>query len=291
MTGRILFFWWTTGLCLLISSPSLSAVSLGATKAQVIEELGKPLSQASGGGREILSYPKGVRLVLVDGRVESAKGILLTGEEAETAEVKTEPKKSPAASVAKEPHVTEEPAETPETAEPEPPAPPPSPAHNNPNSKNSTLAPAGKVPNAKPAHSFDPSAYAEREHETKSNPVQSWLRLALVLGFHFVATAIALKLAFKFWNMDSLFSGLLAIAGIDLAVHVGLEVLGPFVYNLSTMPVVENGIAGFVLIFTIRHFCFNKNIADAIQTASVVKIAVTLLKLFGLMAVLNSSIF
>lgn len=280
MTGRILFFWWTTGLCLLISSPSLSAVSLGATKAQVIEELGKPLSQASGGGREILSYPKGVRLVLVDGRVESAKGILLTGEETESAEAaKPPPKTPPPASAA------EEPAETKETETPaSPPAQSPTPNHPNP-----TSSPTGKAPAAKPTHTFDPAAYAEPEHEAKSSPALPFVGVALLLGFHFVATVIALKLAFKFWNMDSLFTGLLAIAGIDLAVHIGLELLGPVTYNLSKMPAVENGLAGFVLIFTIRHFCFNKNIADAIQTAAVVKIAVTLLKLFGAMALLNSA--
>lgn len=281
MIGRIIYLWWTTALCLLIGPSSLLAVSLGATKAQVIEELGKPLSQASGGGREILSYPKGVRLTLIEGRVESAKGILLTGEETEAPATKTAPKIAAPAPVA------EESTETADT-EPSTTATPQlkSPAPKNPTNQ----SPGAQSIPAKPPHTFDPAAYAEQEREPpKSTPALPVVGVVLLLGFHFIATLLALKLAFKFWNMDALFTGLLAIGGIDLGVHVVLELLGPVTYNLSKMPAVENGLAGFVLIFTIRHFCFNKNIADAIQTAAVVKIAVMLLKLFGAMALLNSA--
>src|ERR1043165_5053523 len=72
------------------------AVSSGATRDQVIAELGKPTSSAKTGDHEILLFPKGVRVEFEAGRIVSARGIALTDPAPAVAEEPTAPKKAPA---------------------------------------------------------------------------------------------------------------------------------------------------------------------------------------------------
>ncbi len=78
------------------------------------------------------------------------------------------------------------------------------------------------------------------------------------------------------------------IAGIDITLHAILELLGPATGGFSSMPGVENGIPGLVLIYTINRFCFNKRLQNAVITAAAVKLVVTLCYIFAGVAALNS---
>jgi hypothetical protein len=82
--------------------------------------------------------------------------------------------------------------------------------------------------------------------------------------------------------------GIFAIAGIDLALHAGFELLGPLSGGFTTLTPVENGIPGLVLIYTINRFCFNKRLQNAVFTAAAVKTAVTIIYVFLALALLNS---
>jgi hypothetical protein len=111
------------------------------------------------------------------------------------------------------------------------------------------------------------------------------LLLGLVLRFGITITA--LKLAFKYWEMDAFWKGTLAIAGIDLGLHATLQLLGPITGGLTTLTALENGIPGLVLIFTINRFCFNKRLPNAVATAAAVKVVVTIFYIFAGLALLN----
>lgn len=275
----------TAGCLLLAFAPAAHAVSLGATKEDVIQELGKPSSTAGRDRREILSYPKGVRITLVDGRVESAQGLALTVSESEDYEPGAAPAGVEPTSSGGEPVDGAEEERAPAAEVDDTPA----------NAADTDQQSAGK---AKAAPTLRPENAAAEEHETEDDEDGSsyseeldalpFAGLALFLGIHFLATLAGLKIAFKVWTMDSLFTGMLAIAAIDVVLHGIFVALGPVTGGFSTMPAVENGIPGLVMIFTIRHFCFNKNLGDAIQTAGVVKVAVALLKMFGAMSLLGS---
>ncbi len=115
-----------------------------------------------------------------------------------------------------------------------------------------------------------------------------WPKLLVDLALHFGITVLALKIAFKFWEMDAFWSGVLAIAGIDLGVFSALELLGPATSGLSTMGGVQSGIGALVMIFTIQKFCFNKRIQNAVITAMCVKLVVTLCHIFVFVLLLNA---
>jgi len=124
---------------------------------------------------------------------------------------------------------------------------------------------------------------AHQEH----SPLDSIPEFLLGLVIRFGLTVGALKLAFKYWEMDAFWKGTFAIAGIDVAFHALLELLGPVTSGLTTMSAVENGLPGVLLIFTINRFCFNKRLQNAVTTAAAVKIVVTILYIFGALAMLN----
>lgn len=249
----------------------LFAVEAGASKDDVIAELGRPTSQVARGNREILSYPKTVRIELVDGQVQSAEGISLTFREEEAG----------AKSKGTAPKWREGKALEPENARDE-----------NPSRAERKSIHSEAKPHVDPVAALDRLAHqAEAESDQSGRAVNhpTLAALAFLLGFHFIVTLIALKLAFKFWSMDALATGVLMIALIDVSLHGVFATLGPLTNGLTTMPAVENGIPGIVMILSIRHFCFNKNLTDAIQTAAVVKVVVLLLKTFGVMAVLSNA--
>ena len=122
---------------------------------------------------------------------------------------------------------------------------------------------------------------------TSSLVEASALDLLILLVFHFILTLVALKLAFKYWEMDAFWSGTFAIAGIDTAVRGLMEWLDPITGGFTTLGHVDAAVAWGVMIVTIRRFCFNKRIQDAMLTASAVKVLVTILTIFGSVALLG----
>lgn len=63
---RLLFVF----LCLLSTVCFGAEVAVGATREEVMAQLGAPKSKMGSGGREIFTYPKG-RIVFADGKVVS----------------------------------------------------------------------------------------------------------------------------------------------------------------------------------------------------------------------------
>jgi hypothetical protein len=241
-------------------------IGLGNTREEVLREFGKPSSHARRGNHEILLYPKGARVELVEGKVVDVKGVF------PTASVTSEaPAAASKAGMAK--------------AEPEhsdSPVPTPTPAFRD--EYNPAVA-ANEL--AKHVEKMDTAWGSAPQKQEVHSPLDAVPEFVLGLLLRFVITVIALKLAFKYWEMDAFWKGTFFIAGIDMALHALFELLGPASGGFTTMVAIENGIPGVVMIYTVYRFCFNKRIQNAVLTAAAVKLVVTLLYLFVGLGALN----
>lgn len=260
---------------MLLASAALADVGIGDSRESVLNAYGKPTSIARRADHEIFMYPKGGRIELIDGKVADVKGPLPTPIISATIE--------PATPLPSGTPVSELPAAATKAAVAAKPAQPP---------------PAAPVP------AFNPAIAAHAVGNKVENMNSAWgslpaprkapsaldglaeLFTGLLLRFAF--TVVALKAAFKYWEMDAFWKGIFAIATIDFAVHAALKFLGPVTNGVTTMASVENGVTGVVLIFTIKHFCFNKRLQNAVVTAAAVKLVVFLCYIFGVVVLLNA---
>lgn len=246
-------------LLFLLLATAAVAVEIGATRAQVIAEIGRPVSTARRGNREILLYPGTGRVEFEAGAVVEYRGPL------------------PASRLPAAPVFAPEP--------PKPAAPVP--------------------PEAEPVREINPSLLSSRLGDNVANMETAWgpspvkptkprgplanlPEFALGLLLRFGLTLLAIQLAFKYWEMDAFWSGKLAIASIDVALHATLGLLGPVTGGFTTLGPVENGLPGLLLIATVRHFCVNKRLQNVLLTAAMIKTATTLLYIFGAVFALNA---
>lgn len=251
-------------------------VGVGDDRDAVLQQLGAPSARAQRGNREIFMYPHGGRIELIDGKVTQVQGPL------------------------------------PVAASPSSPAPVASPTETTNTAPTASTAKAGqppttKTPNAKPAadelEGTNPAIASEslgRQVEkmdtawgqkptlpTRPTGIE-WPKLLVEIALHFGITLLGLRIAFKVEEMDALWSGVLAIAGIDVALYTLLEVLGPVTSGISSMGAVESGVGALVMVYTIQKFCFNKRLQNAVVTAMSVKLIVRLCHMFVFAYVLQT---
>ena len=233
------------------------ALSAGADRKAVIEELGKPASAVRLGNREILTYPKKVRIELVDGKVERVEGVQLDDA--------VPPPPAPI-----EPVVAPKPAAT-VTSAPKSPVPAKAPAPPPKKSQEEIEEEAAEKSFADHLEGKDRPNPSQHEDRDGFSP-QRFLTLGIVLAVHFALTCALLKLAFKVWELDAFLTGFLAIAGLDVAIRLFLELLGGLTGGITQAPSIQSGICAGVMIFTIRRFCFNKDWFAAVRAAMIVKL-------------------
>lgn len=273
-------------VALLLASALRADVGVGDTRDEVIRQHGRPTSSAQRGNREYFVYPKGGRIELVDGKVADVKGPLPAapawagGVPSVPAAVTTPPA---SASTTPAPAPIEN--RNSKIENPSPAPPPATPPATEPPAYNAAAATA-----ALSSHidKMD-NAWGERPPGKEHTPLDSIPEFIAGLLLRFGLTITALKLAFKYWEMDAFWKGIFAIAGIDLALHAIMELLGPATGGLTTMSALENGIPGLVLIYTINRFCFNKRLQNAVATAAAVKLVVTICYIFVGVAALNAA--
>ena len=264
MTTRSLLAVFMT-FWLALGAAAQTGIGIGDTRDDVLRRVGKPSSSARRGDREIYLFPGGARIEFADGKVVDVKGnvpLLAT----------PAPEAAPAEKSAPPP--------TPEAE----PTPEPTAAETPPTEATPTLTPTEQL-NRELQKSFDPEAEEEEKHLTG---LHYWLALVMSVAMHFGITLFALKMAFKYWEMDALWTGTLAIAGIDAAVFAVCEMLGPVTSELSQMPAVQGGIGTLVMIPVIQKFCFSKSLQNAVLTAFAVKLIVQLCHMFLFVVVINS---
>jgi hypothetical protein len=239
---------------------SRADITVGSTRNEVITELGRPSSAARRGSHEVLIYPKGVRIELEADAVVDIKGYVPTGV--------SPAKATPAAPAAV-------PSSPPVVAPAKLNAPPPA----------ITTPPTTSKP-SESAH----KAAAKIEFEADAEPPEPTLGIAIgvvavMLFAQFLLTFTALKIAFHYHQMDALWSGILAITGIDVALQTLFAVLLFFHNGEVRLGVAGTGLPGLAMIWSIRHFCLDQRWKRAFATASAVKIAAILLNL-GLLGLL-----
>ncbi len=274
-----------------------AALSVGADREAVLAELGKPTSAAKLGNREILTYPNKIRIELIDGRVAKTEGIVVDDSPA--------PPSAPSAVAVAEPESAPAPKTPPVAATTAPATKARTPAVSSP-------PPASKATPPKKTMDEDEDDAADAgnpvaslgdflENDEKQREKQAVrekaekerlaaMRIPMLLGelaLHLIVTCLALKLAFKIWELDAFFTGYLAIAGIDFGLRLAMELAGPVTGGLSEWPSLQAGVSGLVLIFTIRRFCFNKDWFAAVRAAAIVKIATFFFWMFAAMAILK----
>lgn len=265
----------TAVTAIFVASLSSAEIGMGDPRDEVLRQLGKPSSIAKRGGHEIFLYPKGGRVEFVSGKVADVKGPL-------------------PALVAATPTAPASGAPTPQPPDKAPPPPTPNAAKKAPAPK----PPSSTVPSddnpavganelARHIEKMDTAWGASPVKPKTHSPFESILSFLTGLVLRFGFTILALKLAFKYWEMDAFWKGIFAIASIDLAVHALFKLLGPATGGFTTLGPVENGFPGLVLIYTIHRFCFNKRIQNAVFTAAAVKIVVTLCYVFAGVAMLH----
>jgi hypothetical protein len=260
-------------LLLLAAAAGRAEIGIGDTRDEVLRQHGKPASVARRGTHEIFLYPKGGRVELVDGKVVDVKSPLPAAPAPSAAPAAPVERAPPDAKAA--PDVTSAPT----TPDPEPP-----PATTWRGEFNPAVA-ANEL--AKHVEKMDTAWGVPQPAVEISSPLDSLPAFLTGLLLRFGFTIFALKVAFRYWEMDAFWRGILAIAGIDVVVHAICGLLGPATGGFSTMVAVENGASTLVMIYTIYRFCFNKRVQNAVITAVCVKLELTLCYLFVGLGALN----
>lgn len=227
------------------------ALSPDATREQVIAELGKPSSVAKLGAREILVYPKGVRVELEGGKVVAAKGIAL----------------SDGSGAAAEPAAT-----PPSEAKPAKPA-----------EKNPAPAPKPRVLTAEEAaeHEYELERAKgqaameraveglERSHEQAQQPVPAKkfdpTAFAVEVLLKFFLTVAALKLACKYWGAEVFWSGILIVAAADVVVRGGMALAGQLLLGFPTLFYADEAVGAIVMVLLLKKLSINHSIVQAIE--------------------------
>ena len=238
----------------LVFSATGFALSAGADRGAVIEELGKPASAVKLGNREILTYPKKIRIELVDGKVEHVEGIQLEEDIPARPAAVDLPKPEP------------------------PPIPAPATTVPSPKSPGKSVPPKpdrrGKADATDlPTFPLDDDAPSAPRHKDDHAGILAHGIIAVIAWVlvHVLVTCLLLKIAFKIWEQDALLTGFLAIAGIDAGLRFILEVAGRWTYGLTQTDLIQSGVCALVMVFTIRRFCFNKDWFVAVRAAMIVK--------------------
>jgi hypothetical protein len=251
-------------------------VGVGDKRDDVLRLLGRPVSRAQRGEREIFLYPHGGRIEFLNGAVADVKGPLPAPVAASPAPVSNEAATAAQQTVAPTPVLPPKPLITPK----------PSPGAQQATAPSDNPAIAAEAL-GREVEKMD-TAWGARPKIPMQPPQFNWLKLLVTVVLHFGVTLLGLRIAFKIEEMDSFWSGTFAIAGIDLAVYALLEGLGPVTGGISSMGGVESGIGALVMVGTIQKFCFNKRLQNAVITAMSVKFVVQLCHIFIFVLLLNA---
>jgi hypothetical protein len=246
------------------------AVSLDETREQVIRELGKPNSTATRGGREILLYPKGVRLELESGRIVSAQGITLSEPASESAPaVKPEPVKTdtvaPATPITKNQSTTEK-----QTVEPE-------------YTQETAKVQAGVEKSLE--------ALSERQEQAQHPlPREKFniINFAVELILIFLMTVGALKLACKYWGAEVFWSGILTVGAVDAVVRGAMILAGKLLLGFPTLFYADEAVAGIVMVILLKKFSINQSTAQAVQLTLTSKTFTVVVGAFLITVILRS---
>lgn len=232
------------------------ALQPDATREQVIAELGKPTSVAKLGGREIMVYPKGVRVELEGGKVVATKGIAVSDEAASTPPAAVEPgKKVPAAITAVKPqeHEDDEPPMT--EAERKKMAAEDAAAEKKYAEEQARMMKT--VEDMANSHEQGQQQPAPKKFAVVAFIVETLLKLLL--------TVAALKLACKYWGAEVFWDVIFIVSGADVLVRAAMALIGELLLGFPTLFMADELVAGLVMLFLLKKLSVNHAIGQAVQ--------------------------
>ena len=244
---------------------SLAALDYGMSREQVIQELGKPTADVVHGSRQVLSYPKNVRIELVDGKVSVIKGLevvdgvfrLPGAAKAAAPAGPVETAEQKAARVAEEQAAAVEQAAR-ERAEAE-------------------LQRQADAERAKQTAEMEKAigqleAAHDRSAEPPAAPSFDVLAFGLELVVKWLMMLAALKLTCKFWGYDVFWSSLLIAAAADTATRVAVGLVGHHLLGMFTLFYCDEAVAALVLFVVLKKVSINQSTAFAAQVTVTSKV-------------------
>lgn len=249
-------------LLFLLSAMPLLALTPESTREQIIAELGKPTSVAKLGSREILNFPKGVRLELEDGRIVATKGILLEDQPAEEA-----PEPAPTLSTPTQPAAK---ATAPAPKPPATPATVPKPVADSTPSEESD--PAVDESYEKMMKTLETASDGQTENaHGESKHGFDLFEFIVELALSMIITVIALKLACKYWGATVFWSAIATVAAVDTGVRAAIAGLLIGVAGFPDTFYADQAVATLVMFFLLKKLSINHSIPQAVQLTMTTK--------------------
>jgi hypothetical protein len=234
----------------LVNVLAASGVREGMTRLEVEESMGKPVSVLQRGNRLVLSYPKGGRVELVDGRVVDMVHV----------PVATGPQTMPASSVP-----------DPTLAEPEEPQ-----SVNDVAGVNKVQVSAPKsiaAPAARPPVQEERVEAAEEEKRSSQSALGGIVLVVLIGGAIRIAIVmVVLKLAFKWADVHADWGQMFLPALADTIVRGAFEFLGKAVFHVTSWFYVDEATAYFVLLIVLMKTTHACTLGRAIGVAAAAKL-------------------
>ena len=222
----------------------LAGVEIGTERLYVIHELGRPAYSVARGETELLTYPGGVHITLIHGRVTEIVGL----------------KPAPAPGPAKEP-VAEVPA-----------AKPPAPVDE------INIEGMGKIglgadakSQAKMEKAIEDIENAPAPKVVRTPPKFVLKKFLVAFVLRWLLTLIALKLTCKYWGADIFFTGLMTVALADAVVRGIAGVIGTVWLQMPTLFYADEALAAIVMILILRKVSINQSLAQALQVTMTTK--------------------
>lgn len=234
-----------------------SAVYYGQTRAEVLQELGKPSSDLKRGAREVLIYKAG-RIELVDGKVAVVQGIAVS--EGPGAAPAIAPEPAPAAEPA--------PAETarapePELAKAEAKPTPAATEKARPQSAEQELLEA----DAKARAQME-KAIADLENpprpEDEYTPPPRWIAFVVELIVKALMMLVALWLTTKYWSVEISWFGLAMAALADTVTRAAVGAVALWALGMGSTMYADEATAAIILVVVLRKVSFNQSLQQAV---------------------------
>ncbi|MDQ5980361.1 MAG: hypothetical protein QG602_3337 [Verrucomicrobiota bacterium] len=260
---------WLAVLFLLLASAG-AAVRYDMSKAELLQELGKPVSALVRGDREVLIYPNNVRIEIEQGKVVVVKGLDLAAQEAGSA---------PVAAPAEEKAAPEEPKLTPEELK----------ARAEAEAKlEKELAEADAKGRAEMEKAITDLENLGESADLPPEPSFSVTGFLTELFVKWVLMLAALKLTCKYWGADVDWSGLMIAAAADTGVRAVIGVIGYVVLEMFTLLYADEAIAAIVLVMVLRKVSTNQSLQQAVTITMTSKVFSIVVGSFLTVLILNA---
>jgi hypothetical protein len=252
---------WIGLIFLLLTATVLGEVRYDMPKEELIKELGKPTSTLKhpGSGREVLNYPKGVRIEIEKGVVVSIKGLDMAAVEAATKAAAEQ--KAEAEAAAKLEREAEEKIQAMQAAAA---------------ARAAQPAVAGEAKGGAVTMEQAVAALEKREAHLTSKHEKDYRRTAAVFSItmffiklliSWVVMVVALKLTTKYWEKDVDWPGILIAAAAESGTRAVIGLIGEYVFHTEDLYYIDQLAATIVLIFVLRKVSTNQSMNQAVGIA------------------------